>query len=231
MSNIKKITFIASTLLTLIIVLPVFAANNNEAGAQNSNSGQQINLSPSPTGNQVKNVNQVKTQNEGEESQLQVNTQEQESYGEEENEKSQIRNQFVTSNMINVSEHVQKLLQIKTSDETSEQIKNIAQDQIQSQTQIQEHIYKIESKGSLSKSLFGPDFVAIKNLKQQIEQNQLRVIHLEQLQNKLLNQGDITIVQETIQSLIDENTSLQDMINMEEQVKSLFGWLLKLFIK
>lgn len=211
----KKILLILPLLLAFGLVLPAIAANNNGAGAQ--------------TGNAVQNRNQVTTQNQGEETQLQVNTQEQESLGSDEGEGLQNRNQAAIQNMSEVAEQVQMMLQIRTTGGIGEQIRQVAQEQNQAQTQIQEQLNKLESKGKLARLLTGTDYGAVKNLKQQIEQNQLRIELLTQLQNELSNQGDITMIQETIQALIKENISLQETITAEEQTKSMFGWMFKLF--
>ncbi|MFH1535597.1 MAG: hypothetical protein ABIC96_00795 [Patescibacteria group bacterium] len=216
----KKIAFLFVSVLFLVFT-PAFAAKN-EAGTQNAGTGQQQGQ-PSVTGNQVQNQNQVKTQNQGEEQQIQTQTQEQESLGEEQGVGSQ--------NMGVVAKQVQQLLQIRTTGGIGEQVRQVAQEQNQAQTQIREQLNKLESRGGILKSLLGPDYSAIKNLKLQLEQNQLRIQQLEQLQNQLSNQGDMTTIQETIQALIQENTSLQDRIAVEEQTKGLFGWLVKLFVK
>lgn len=192
----KKLVLILPIILALGLVMPVFAA-------------KQANISPSPTGNQVKNQNQVNTQGEG----------------------LQTRNQNAIENMSEVAKQVQLLLQTRTSGGIGEQVRLIAQEQNQAQTQIQDQINKLNSKGKLARFLTGTNYGATKNLKQQLEQNQLRIEQLEQLQNQLSNQGDIAMVQETIQALIQENTSLQELITAEEKTFGLFGWLFKFFAK
>jgi hypothetical protein len=223
----KKLIFIAPVLLAFGLVLPVFAANNNQAGAQQVQ--QQIKTSPSPSGNQIQNQNQIETKNQGEDSQIQENTQEQENLGEEQGDGSQNRNQNAVENMSTVALKVQELLQLRTTGGIGEEVRQVAREQNQAQTQIQAQLDKINSKGQLARFLTGTDYGAVKNLEAQLEQNQLRIKQLEQLQNKLVNQGDITMVKETIQALIEENTSLQEIITTEGQLKSLFGWLFKLF--
>jgi len=204
-------TIVAGVLVALLLIeVPVFAAYD---GAGGQGAGSQ---SPSLAGNQVQNQNQVKTLNQGEDLQLQVNTQEQENLEEG------------TKNMGEVATQVQQLLQLGTTGGIGEQVRTIAQAQNQAQTQIQEQLDKLESKGKLARLLTGTDYSAVKNLKTQLEQNQLRIQQLTQLQNQLINQSDITAVQETIQALVLENTSLQDRISAEEQTRSLFGWLFRL---
>src|SRR4030065_779729 len=204
-------------LFTLISAFAVFPKLIYSQGVQ-----QRINISPSPTGNEIQN----QIQNQGEEQQIQ--TQEQESLENATGEGSQNRNQNAIQNMSEVAKQVQQLLQVRTTGGIGEQVRQIAQEQNQAQTQIQEQVNKLDSKGKFSRFLTVTNFVAIKNLKVQLEQNQLRIKKLEQLQNQLSNGGEITTVQETIQALIAENTLLQERIVTEEQTKSLFGWLVKL---
>jgi len=228
--KMKKILLVLPIFMAFSLASPVFATKSNEAGIQsNQQVQQQVKTSPSPTGNQVQNQNQVKTQNKGENSQTQVNTREQENLQEGTTTGSQNRNQNAVENMSEVATQVQQSLQIRTTGNIGEQVRTIAQEQNQAQTQIWEQLNKLDSKGKLARLLTGTDFVAVKNLKQQLEQNQLRIKQLTQLQSQLTKQEDMTAVQETIQALVQENTSLQDRITAEDQTKSLFGWLFKLF--
>ncbi|MFH1832775.1 MAG: hypothetical protein ABH816_01220 [Candidatus Levyibacteriota bacterium] len=233
--------FVLPAFLFFGLFPPVFVAKNNEAGAQNTNIGQQVQQqnqtqqqlkdSTSPTGNQVKNQNQVQTQNQGEDKQIQTQNQEQESLGDGQGEGLQNRNQKAVQSMSMVAQKAQELLQIRTTGGIGEQVKQIAQEQNQAQTQIQAEFKKVESRGKLLKLLIGSDYQALKNMQKQMEQNQLRIQQLEQLQNQLTNQGDIIMVQETIQALTEQNTALQDSVNLEEQSGSLLGWLFKLLVK
>ncbi len=198
-------------------------------GTTGNSNAQVVTTAASPAGTQVKNQNQVSTQNMGEESNLMVSTSEQEGTGSGvgmENKKA-----VAVEHMSIVGAKVQELLQIKTTGGIGDQVRTIAQDQIKAQDQIQLQLDKVGSKGTLAKALFGPDYKALKSLEQQMEQNQLRIQALQELQTQVTNSGDETTLQETIESLINENTALQDAINLEGQVKSLFGWLVRLFVK
>jgi hypothetical protein len=99
------------------------------------------------------------------------------------------------------------------------------------QVQMRTELEKVDDRGGLLKSIVGPDFKALKNMQQEVEQNQLRIEQLTQLQNQLTNEADIEQVQEMIQALTDQNISLQDRVNLEEQSGSVLGWLFKLFAK
>jgi len=206
----KKLLYVISMLAIFGLVSTTYAAYNG-AGAQTGQQAQQqdkiqdptthVSSSPLPSGNQVKNQNQVATQNQGEESQLQVATQE-----------------------------MEQLMDLNgTNQNLGSQVKTIAQEQVQAQKQIESQLNKLESKSNLMKKLFGPDYGAIKNLKQQMEQNRLRIQLLTELQNQVINQADEIQLEEAIQALIDQNISLEEQLQTEEQIGSIFGWLIKLF--
>jgi len=235
----KKLSIFIVTIAVLSLTSVVHAAKNETGaqgvGSQTGNQGTttqgQQQVVASPTGNQVQNQNQVQTQNQGEDTQLQVNTQEQENLGEGTGAGSQNRSQNAVENMSNVAEQVQQLLQVKTTGGIGERVRQIAQEQNQAQNQTKVELDKVENRGKLVKMLIGSDYQALKNMQKQMEQNQLRIRELEQLQNQLTNQGDITTVQETIQALTEQNTALREQINLEEQSGSLLGWLFKLFAR
>ena len=230
-----KILAVMMVIALLSFSSGVYSAKN-ETGSQGvAAQGQQQIVSP--TDNQVKNQNQVETQNQGEESQLNVNTQEQENLEESLDDQSGIKNESSRSatakeNMSNVSEKVEELLVTKTEQGgIGEEVKQVAQEQKQAQDQIKTDLEKVDKRGGLLKSIIGPDYQALKNMQKQVEQNRLRIQLFEQLMTQLNNQNEITMVQETIQLLTDQNTALQDKIVLEEKTVSILGWFLKLFAR
>lgn len=210
----KKLILVLPMFTALFLATPILAKNNN------ANSG---------SGNQAQN--QVQTQNQGEEQGVQVQAQESENFGDGQGEGLQIRNQNAASNMSEVAKQVQEMLQIRTAGGIGEQVRVIAQAQNQAQTQIQQHVQKMEARGNLFKFMFGPDFKAVDNLTQAVEQNQNRIQLLQELQTQLTNAGDKTMVQATIEAMIQQNTVLQEMVQSENQTRSVFGWLVKMFAK
>jgi hypothetical protein len=148
------------------------------------------------------NQNRIQVQNQGEETQLRTSTQ-----------------------------YMQELMNMEGLDEeVGKQIKKLAQQQIQAQSEIQTQLNKLEAKSRFMKSLFGPDYKAIKNLNQQVEQNRFRIQQLTQLADQVQNQTEETQLQEAIQALTQQNTALQEQVRAEEKVGSLLGWLVKLFV-
>ncbi len=207
----KKLESISALAFALLIVPTVVLAQQGQ-GLQQQNRVQDPTTHEdsvvAPQGNQVQN--QVKPQNAGED--------------------SRGRSDAARQNMSNVAQKVEELLSDEvTQGGIGQQVKTIAQQQKQAQGEITGQLNKLELRQGLIKKLFGADQKVIKNLKQQLEQNQLRIQQLQRLQNQVTNQAEETQIQELVQALVEQNTSLEDQIQAEEQVGSVFGWLLRLF--
>lgn len=186
-------------------------------------------------GNQVQNQNQVNTQNKGEDSQLKVNTQNNEGSqfgtdGGSQQKGSTNRSDNARQHMSIVSQAVEDFLEAgnKTGG-IGKQVSDIARQQQGAQNQIGKALDEMSSKKGISKTLFGPDYGAIKEMKQLMQQNQVRIKQLQQLQDQIQDQAEETQLQEMIQAFVEQNTALQSQVLAEEDVKSVFGWLIKLF--
>lgn len=138
------------------------------------------------------------------------------------------QNQGEDAQLMVATQHMEQLMEMEGA---GQPVKTIVQEQIQAQSQIQAQLTRLETKTGLMKGLFGPDFGAIKNLNQQMEQNRLRIQQLQQLAAQVKNQADQTQIQTAIQALVSQNTALQARIQAEEKTFSLFGWLVRLFAK
>ncbi len=231
----KKTTF-------LFLIIPLFSFISSAVLAQGNSSGQGTNAqmqqklySPVPSGIAVQNQNQVNTQNKGEDFQIQVQIQEQESEGDLQGDKGKefsSRSENAREHMSIVAAKIEEILSTRmTNSGIGEQVRQIAQEQKEAQQQIQTYLEKVEARNGVLKSIIGPDFAALKNMQKVMEQNQLRIQELTQLKNQLNNQGDIEKIQEAIQAMVDQNTALQNRINLEEKSGSLFGWFFKFFVK
>jgi len=226
-----------------LLTATVYAANNQGSGSQGtgqgtgtgSGTGVGTGTGMQGSGTQpIQNQNQVQTQNQGEEQQLQVKTQEQQGTetGKGTNANSQGAKKGLSETRSSVAQQIQALLQTQSAaGGIGDQVKQWAKTQQQSELKIQEHLTKIEGKTGLARSLFGPNYGSLNDLKLEMNQNRVRVQQLEQLKLKLTNQADITNVQEMITLLNQENTALQEKINLEEKDSGIFGWLLRLFTK
>jgi len=140
------------------------------------------------------------------------------------------RGETAREHMSVVAETVEELLTTREDQGgIGQQVRVVAREQVQAQNQIEVELNKMESKSTLMKKLFGPDYKAVNSLKMQMEQNQLRIQQLEALKLEVTNEADETQLETMIVALTNQNTALSDQIMAEEGVSSLFGWLIRLF--
>jgi hypothetical protein len=139
------------------------------------------------------------------------------------------RNQNLLNKGSEVAGKVQQILQNNPSGGIGQQVREVARAQNQLHTQVQTQLDKLNSKSKLAKLLLGTDYQAVKVLKTQIEQNQLKIKQLEELKNQLHDSEEIAVVDNVIANLTQENTFINEKITAEEKTKSLLGWFVKLF--
>ncbi|HSV95263.1 MAG TPA: hypothetical protein VLH94_04840 [Spirochaetia bacterium] len=231
----KKISGLIMVVMMVMFSPMVLAKSESDGTGAGTGTGTgavapKITVSPT-SGAGVANQNQVKTQNAGEESQLMVSTAEKEEAGDS-TISATMRSEMAQEKMSEVAKGVEDILNAKTlKGGIGDQVKQLAQEQKESQDQVRDQINKIDSRGGFVKALIGTDYKALKNLESQLAQNVLRIEQLVEFKNQLTNTGDIAMVQETINALIEQNVSLQDKISAEDRLGSVFGWLVKLFVK
>ena len=208
--------------LFLLLTTPVLAKGAvvvNQQSGQGTATVASQRVSVSPTGNQVKNQNEVKTQNQGEDQQLSVKTQE-----------SELLNEDVTQSFTKVSDQVHQLIDtVGAKGGIGQEVKVIAQSQTKLQDEIKSDFDNLNSRSALTKLLVGSDKKMTKSLEQKVEQNRLMIQQLEQLKLQTKNTGDLQQLQETIDLMTYQSTSLQDKIDKENKVNGMFGWLVNLF--
>lgn len=238
MKNKSLSIFLATVILLSLGTFAQAARNDNaRSGAVTSSSSpdsavkQVVNPTSQPS---VQVQNQVKTQNQGEDSQLMVETKEATNLEEAgtgaKNESP--RSAVAKEKMSNVATQVEELLTSKTMQAgIGEQVREIATQQKMAQEQVKSHLTQVENRKGLIKSLIGPDYKALKNMEDQIGKNQSRIEQLIELKTQLSSEADITMIETTIQSLTEQNTQLQETVTDESQSKSMFGWLFRYFAK
>ncbi len=213
--------YLILSFLFLLVATPVCAKNLNSPIQAKPNVATSTSESITPTGNQVKNQNEVKTQNQGEDQQLNVQTQENEQL-----------NQTVDASFSKVSDQVHQLIDtVGAKGGIGPEVKEIAQNQTKLQDEIKTTVNQVNSRNNLAKFFIGSDKKLIKNMEQQMEQNRLMIQQLEELKLQTKNTGDLQQLQETIDLMTYQNTSLQEKINQEYKSKGIFGWLINLFNK
>lgn len=235
-----KKTLFAITLAS-IMLMPVtaLAANNSSSnqGQTNGNSTQSVNSSQ-PTQSQAStqnqgNATQIQTQSNNPETGLmtqdQIRTRLEADLKTVESEYSP-QNEMATQRMSSVSQAVQNLLQSSYRLESQnkklgEQVRAIAQNQVQTHDKINQSLDKAEKRSGFAKFFVGPNYKELSNARQQMEQNQLKIQELNQIAAQVSNQADQTELKNQIQTLEEQNTSLKEQLQKDTTGFSLFGWL------
>ena len=216
--------YLVLSFLFLLVAFPVVAKSTNSnstSQGQGQNQAQNQNTTIIPTGQQVQNQNQVETLNKGQEKKLQVSTQE-----------SEQLNQEVEDSVDKVSTQVQELLDtVGAKSGIGQQVKEFAQNQQKTQQNIKFTYYELKNRGQLVRLFVGSDKKMTQALEQMTAENKLTIQKLEELKTKTINQAEKDQLQETIDLMLYQNTSLGEKIAKEKQVNGLFGWFVKLFNK
>jgi len=217
----KKITLLSPFVL-LLAITPILAANQKASPKQVENSTVQS-VDPADVV-----VETAETEVDFEVTQT---TEVTETTDDDSGQATNSRSQNAYQHISRVAQSVEGLLETNIKGGIGEQVREIAQQQNQSQEQIQQNLKKVESRPGWFKKLFGVDKKAVKNLTGQIAQNQLRLEQLTEIQTQLSNQSDLQTVQLAVETLTDQNTALQQVLEEEEQIKGIFSWLTALFAR
>ena len=219
--------YLILSFLFLLVVTPAFAKGSSVNSNQNNPVVTSIKSTTSttnkpsipPTGTPVKNQNEVQTKNQGEEQQLNVKTQ----------EKEQL-NKTVDENFTKVSDQVHELINtVGAKGGIGQQVKEIAQNQVKNQESIKSELAQLQLRKSFVKFFLGSDKKTLQNINEELEQSKLLIKQLEELKTQTKNSADLTQLQETIDLITYQNTSLQEKIDQEGKVNGMFGWFAKLF--
>jgi len=215
--------YLILSFLFLLVITPVVAKGTPTTSGQQMNSNSTTvttTTNPtdkpivSPTGNQVQNKNEVQTQNQGQEKQIEIKTQESEELTQK------------------VSDQVHELIDtVGAKKGIGQEVKEVAQNQIKNQENIKSSLAQLQLRKYFIKFFIGSDKKVIQDVEEKIEQSKLMIQQLEELKLKTKNTADLQQLQETIDLITYQNTSLQEKIDIENQSKGMFGWLTKLFNK
>jgi len=217
----KKITLLSPFVL-LLAITPILAANQKASPKQVENSTVQS-VDPADVV-----VETAETEVDFEVTQT---TEVTEASDDDSGQVKNSRSQNAYQHMSIVAQSVEALLKTKVEGGIGEQVREIAHQQIQVQEQIKQNLHMVESRPGWFKKLFGVDKKTIRNLNDQIEQNQLQLEQLTEVQTQLNNQSDQQTVQLAVETLTSQTTALQQVLEEEEQIKGIFSWLTALFAR
>lgn len=148
------------------------------------------------------------------------------------NSSSTVNNEIGIEHRSAVANAVQELLGI--ADRTGgigQEIRVIAQAQEQNQVKLDTAIGNIQNRNGVAKFFIGPNFGAINDAERIIVNNQQQIQVLTQLQSEVTSTADQQQLTNQINVLQQTNTQLNAYVQAQSNGFSVFGWLVKLFVK
>jgi hypothetical protein len=112
-----------------------------------------------------------------------------------------------------------------------QQVKVIAQEQNASKEKVAEAIDDVEKRGKIKTFFLGTDYENVGKLRGQMVQTRNQIDQLKRLADKAENPQDKTELQAQIQTLEQQQTTINNLITSNEAKFSLFGWAVKLLTK
>lgn len=131
-----------------------------------------------------------------------------------------------------VANFVQSLLAVADREGgIGQQVRVIAQQQNDTKDKTSDEINTVESRSKIKTFFFGSDFKNLGDLRSQMVQTRNQIAQLTRLADKAENDQDKTELLSQIQTLNQEQASIETFITQNESKFSLFGWAVKLFNK
>jgi len=228
----KRLLFKA-VLVTLVLPASAMAVQNGQsANSQSGQANSSATAVSTTTAVQSQTQSQTQTQtqaNTGTMTQDQIRTQLRTELQESEPAFTP-KNAVAQQHRSQVAAAVENMIMLSANQDATigEQIRVIARAQGAAEDSVNQSLEKAQSRTAFAKFFVGPNYSQLKDVKQQIEQNRLRIQQLNQIAAQISNQADQTNLQNQIQILEKQNTGLEEQLDQDAKGFSLFGWLSKL---
>lgn len=109
--------------------------------------------------------------------------------------------------------------------EVSNQIQQVIQEQEQTQEQTTDAIEEVESRGKIKIFLIGNDYKNLGQLRSELVHNRNQIRKLTRTMTQVQNEGYQTLLQEQLETLMQERERIKTVITTNESSFSLFGWV------
>ncbi len=144
------------------------------------------------------------------------------------------RSEVARQHMSEVARVVEELILFSdrlTDRGLGEEIREVARDYSAAEDKVNRAFDKAGERGNVIKFLIGPNYKQLKEIKQEIQQNQVRIQKLQRIMAQVENEADKTELQNKISLIESQNVNLQNQLKEATSGFSLFGWLFKLIYK
>jgi len=133
-----------------------------------------------------------------------------------------------------VANAVQTMLQLAAANGNTglgEQIRTIAQTQVQNQEKLEASLAKVQNRGTLARFLLGPNHREINKARQTLEQNRTQIQQLNEAKNQLTDQAAQAQLAEQISALEQTDAEVENSLSSSQAGFSLLGWVSRWFNK
>ncbi|PLX27702.1 hypothetical protein C0583_00480 [Candidatus Parcubacteria bacterium] len=139
---------------------------------------------------------------------------------------------MATQRRSKVSNAVQEMLQVAERNQgVGKQIRTIAQNQNQNQSEIESTLENVKNRGRLKKFFFGPNYKYLNLAEGKLATHEEKLAELKELASKITNEEDRQILEEQIAVMEEVSKELGEEIVAQGKGFSLFGWLNKILSK
>lgn len=115
-------------------------------------------------------------------------------------------------------------------EEISSQVKLVAQEENDAKVKISKAMMRVESRGIITKVLFGPDYASLKVVRAELLVNQNRIKTLADLMEKSQDPVVKIAIESQIKEFERQNESLVQFVTKSVKGVSLLGWLFRFFV-
>lgn len=226
----KKLLFSIGLVISILPGAALAVQNGQSANSQSGQANSSATAVSTVSATQNQNQSQTQTQaSTGTMTQDQIRTQLRTEL--QESEPTFVpKNTVAQQHRSQVATTVENIILLSANQDTTigEQIRVIARAQGAAEDSVNQSLEKAQSRTTFAKFFVGPNYNQLENVKQQIEQNWLRIQQLNQIATQISNQADQTNLQNQIQTFEKQNTNLEEQLNQDTRGFSLFGWLSRL---
>ena len=129
-----------------------------------------------------------------------------------------------------VANAVQSMLEVAERNQgIGQQVRNIAQNQVQVQEQAEEALEKAQARKGFMKFLIGPDYSQLKTAEDRLEQHNQNLEELKVLRGDIEDDADAVLFDDQIKVMEDIKGELENAIEENSAGFSLFGWMNRMF--
>ena len=141
-------------------------------------------------------------------------------------------NQQAVTRRSRVANAVQEMLQVADrSGGLGEQIRTVAQNQNRIQVEAEDALAAAQARGKFARFFIGPNYQQLKTVEDRLATHVQNMAELSQLRGQIRSTADQATLDQQLQIMEQIKQELENEVLADQKGFSLFGWLVKAFVK